>query len=704
MGPPSTTSVAPALRNRWVVRQIWRAFPELDPYTDDECRTFVRAVRRERVLTAIRALLLAASPITAVVGSVIIAALVYGWLERYSLSESALGSTLQLTAVGLSMAVVGLLSAFACLVLRDWLLRRRLRAVLGVGGHCRGCGYSFIGLIIPETLRVRCPECGMECTVDGSLTLLSRGPDGSAVGARRVVVKTHPPFWTRERIRWWLRAGAMTTAILLTPILIGLGVLEYAARKQAALAEAGMPTVAEFTAVVKAAHPNATLTKEPQFMGVCQHTYAELLQLRTRYEQSTATGQTLPSWRDPEFTGVVPDYDVVAATTGDSDRAVSANMQEFAAAGAWAAALLDLAEADGTITRLKTAMERLPYEVRDADATAAQLFGFRLDYLGSVRHVCFMLCARARVAVANGDTDVAQDSLMMAFRLANLTEEQPFLVEGLVASYIKVHVYNTVKRWLLSQPTQGELDAIERIMQCPGPRGDPMLHVDFEELWSRGFLSTTFSDVQAVRRLLLMGDMDISRWRVTGQPIIKDAGSWEDNRAELLDTFRDWRTALTSPMSASAPPAAANAARGPVAFAQSLFLMLSAGPIRTKHAVQTARITITVMMALERWRLRHGQYPETLDALVPEVLPAVPLDPWSEQPMGYRRMDPAADLMHLPYLLYSHGKGGKPGPGPTYDPSAPLSRRSEGDAAGQANALLNLHLPIPREVHQKPAP
>lgn len=704
MGSPSSTSAAPAPRNRWVVRHIWRAFPELDTYSDDECRTFVRAVRRERILTAIRALLLAAAPTTAVVGGVIIASLVYEWLETYSLSESVLGASLQLTAVGLSIAAAGSVSALTCLALRDWLLRRRLRAVLGVGGHCRGCGYSFIGLVIPESLRIRCPECGAESRVDGSLTLLSRGPDGSAVGARRVVVKEHPPYWTRERIRWWLRAGAITTAIVLTPILIGLGVLEYATRKQVALAEADMPTAADFTAVLKAAHPGATLTKEPQFMGTCERAYTELMQLRTRNEQSTTTGQTLPTWREPEFTGVVPDYDAVVATTGDPDGWVAPNKQEVAAAAAWAGTLLDLAEADGTITRLKTAMERLPYEVRDAETTSVKLFGFRLDYVSSVRRVCFMLCARARAAVARGDADVAQDSLIMAIKLANFTEEQPFLVEGLVASSIKSHVFNTVQRWLLSQPTQGELDAIERIMQCPGPRGDPMLHVDYEQVWERGFLSTVYSDPNTVRRLLLLGDMDISSWGVTSQPILRNAGSWEDNRAELRDTIRDWRAALTSPMSASTPPAAASAPRGPVVFAQSFFRMLSSGPADAKHAEQTKRSTIAVMMALERWRLRHGQYPETLEALVPEVLPAVPLDPWSEQPMGYRRMDPAADLMHLPYLLYSHGKGGKPGPGPTYEPSAPLSERSDGGPAGQANYLLNLHLPIPRGQAPTPAP
>ena len=39
--------------------------------------------------------------------------------------------------------------------------------------------------------------------------------------------------------------------------------------------------------------------------------------------------------------------------------------------------------------------------------------------------------------------------------------------------------------------------------------------------------------------------------------------------------------------------------------------------------------------ALERYRIQHGQYPETLSALVPEFLSSVPLDPMDGQPLRY---------------------------------------------------------------------
>jgi len=40
-------------------------------------------------------------------------------------------------------------------------------------------------------------------------------------------------------------------------------------------------------------------------------------------------------------------------------------------------------------------------------------------------------------------------------------------------------------------------------------------------------------------------------------------------------------------------------------------------------------------LAVERYRLTHGGYPATLDALVPDILPQVPLDPLDGEPLRY---------------------------------------------------------------------
>jgi hypothetical protein len=58
------------------------------------------------------------------------------------------------------------------------------------------------------------------------------------------------------------------------------------------------------------------------------------------------------------------------------------------------------------------------------------------------------------------------------------------------------------------------------------------------------------------------------------------------------------------------------------------------------------RLAITAL-AVERWRhLHNGSLPETLNDLVPAVLPAVPIDPFDGQPLRFRKVPKG-------YLLYS---------------------------------------------------
>jgi hypothetical protein len=81
---------------------------------------------------------------------------------------------------------------------------------------------------------------------------------------------------------------------------------------------------------------------------------------------------------------------------------------------------------------------------------------------------------------------------------------------------------------------------------------------------------------------------------------------------------------------------------------------------RNMARVQTQVHQALIACALERYRLAHNEYPETLAALVPQFLAQVPRDIIGGQPLHYRRADDGK------FLLYSVGwnetdDGGKPG-------------------------------------------
>jgi hypothetical protein len=74
-----------------------------------------------------------------------------------------------------------------------------------------------------------------------------------------------------------------------------------------------------------------------------------------------------------------------------------------------------------------------------------------------------------------------------------------------------------------------------------------------------------------------------------------------------------------------------------------------------------------IACALERYRLIHGEFPETLDALVPQLIASLPHDLIGGQPLRYRR----TDRSH--FLLYS------PGWNETDDGGVPSKSLEEGD-------------------------
>ena len=79
---------------------------------------------------------------------------------------------------------------------------------------------------------------------------------------------------------------------------------------------------------------------------------------------------------------------------------------------------------------------------------------------------------------------------------------------------------------------------------------------------------------------------------------------------------------------------------------------LSRATVKSARA-ETTRSIVLCAIALKRYSLRHRQLPPSLDALVPEILPSVPVDYMDGKPMKYR-LNPDGS-----FTLYSVGENGK---------------------------------------------
>ena len=76
------------------------------------------------------------------------------------------------------------------------------------------------------------------------------------------------------------------------------------------------------------------------------------------------------------------------------------------------------------------------------------------------------------------------------------------------------------------------------------------------------------------------------------------------------------------------------------------------GTVKKTMQIEAARRVIVTALALKRFQLKHGKWPETLGELAPELFPSVPIDPFDGKPLRYH---PNADGT---FLLYCVGEDG----------------------------------------------
>ena len=104
----------------------------------------------------------------------------------------------------------------------------------------------------------------------------------------------------------------------------------------------------------------------------------------------------------------------------------------------------------------------------------------------------------------------------------------------------------------------------------------------------------------------------------------------------------------------------------------------------TTHHVNATRL----LLAIELHRARRGTPPDTLAALVPGELPAIPPDPFSPDGFRYLRVDPAVDPHGRAYLLYTVGLDGKDNGG-VQDPKNPMAAMLPGPKSEGLDTVVN---------------
>jgi hypothetical protein len=203
---------------RLIVRQLWRAFPELDGFSDEQCAAFVKVASLSKRHALAGSLVLFGG---GALGLVVVGLVSMALLNPVTTGAASVWDALWRLAAA---AAVFAVAAGCVLRLRDWLLRRSVLRLFATRGACEGCGHGLAGLPA-DVQRVICPECSLakallasEAVADasGRVRFLPR-PEGVAIQTP----------WA-ERLEWRRRsrrAALCVLSLVLVPLLTVGGVL-----------------------------------------------------------------------------------------------------------------------------------------------------------------------------------------------------------------------------------------------------------------------------------------------------------------------------------------------------------------------------------------------------------------------------------------------------------------------------------------------
>jgi tetratricopeptide (TPR) repeat protein len=318
--------------------------------------------------------------------------------------------------------------------------------------------------------------------------------------------------------------------------------------------------------------------------------------------------------------------------------------------------LLALTKYDPAIEELRQATKlpysRFPLEY-DKEDTAAIL----LPHLNALVGCARVLLLRAIAELQNGQSDKALDDVKLTLRLTDSVRTEPFLISHLVRIAILGITMQPVWEGLAEQKwSDAQLVELDRelaeldflVGYKLAMRGELVLEqggmIDYlrhhpEQLLN--MMSREFdSEPARICRLIPRG------WFYQNQ--LRSARAM----VELYLPVADVSQGIISPTATRRAYAALEADTkhpNPYNIIERMFVPGLGGAVRRFAYGQSSLDLARVVIALERYRLAHGEYPESLDALAPQFIAKLPHDIINGQPLHYRRTNDGQ------FVLYSVG-------------------------------------------------
>jgi hypothetical protein len=316
--------------------------------------------------------------------------------------------------------------------------------------------------------------------------------------------------------------------------------------------------------------------------------------------------------------------------------------------------LLALSKWDLSVDELRQASQR-PY----ADVPLNYADGFDsvstlLPVLSELKRCSQVLQLRAAAELAEGQSEKALDDVKLLLYLNNSLHSSPFLISHLVRMAIANITLQPIWEGLAEHRWSDEqLIALDAELA----KMDFLADYEFAMRGERAFAIASFENQRRSREMILRQE---DGGVITNSLRLMPSAYFYQNELNFAQMHQRCILPLVDQTNRIVAPAALRDAQAAVqdqmkhSFApykvQALMLYPAIGRAVEKFAAIQSSIDLArIACALERYRLAHGQYPETLDALAPQFIGKLPHDIINGQPLHYRRTDGGQ------FILYSVG-------------------------------------------------
>ncbi len=292
------------------------------------------------------------------------------------------------------------------------------------------------------------------------------------------------------------------------------------------------------------------------------------------------------------------------------------------------------------------------------------LVSILLPELGHQRALARLLTFDAHVAAPAGESDRALRDITSMLGMANHACERPFLISNLVGIAIQHLAINTTAEIIHDYPDLFTDDQLRELAHRHAAfmQGQPLVNFTGERWFFEDVVQRVYTDdgnghghitAEGVRDLLQLTGSSSNSFEDFGPAplapltaaLIADRADMSAMYEELMDRMeRDahlpmWEYESRSDARAEIERIAAD----PIQRKRYLPIVLLMPAL--EKAAQVAeqsrqrRDALLTGIALERFKRDHATYPDSLDALVPDYLPAVPPDRFTGKPLNYALID-----------------------------------------------------------------